>query len=61
VEAFKTDRRLLDARHELEKIAAAATDKSNEDAYDEVLDYHGAQKFRNTVVHEKVHKPLVCY
>ncbi|KAF8180837.1 hypothetical protein BJ912DRAFT_1044786 [Pholiota molesta] len=50
----------LDARHELENIAAAAADKSIEelDAYDEVLDYYGAQEFRNTVDQEKVYKPL---
>lgn len=54
---------LLDARHELEKITAAAIGRPVEEleADDEVHDSFGIRKVKKKVEGEKMYKPLVRY
>lgn len=62
-QAFTTDQDLLDARHELEKITAAAIGRPVEEleADDEVHDSFGIRKVKKKVEGEKMYKPLVRY
>jgi hypothetical protein len=60
---FTTDQDLLDARHKLDKITAAAIGRSVEEleADDKVHDSFGIRKVKKKVEERKMYKPLVRY
>ena len=62
-QSFTTDRDLLDARRELDKITTATIGRPVEEleADDEVHDFFGIRKVKNNVDEKKMCKPLVHY